>query len=137
MEHALQNPAPQAPFANIGDFQILAIEQLSGIFSKVAANLNQLLDPPQKHPVTKSAPIPHKVSPTQGKPIPLEQPNIIEDDDGNSPTCFQRNVHISPSGPHIILPDISIPPPRVRPAQPTRMDTGGTRSKLSTPSAIC
>ena len=35
-----------------------------------------------------------------------------------------------PSGPYIILPEISIPPPRVCPAQPPRVDTGGPSSDL-------
>ena len=109
---------------------MVAIEQLSGIFSKVADNLNQTLDPPQQQPVTKSAPIPHKVRPTRAKNIPSERTNIIEYDDGNSPTDFKRNVHMSPSGPHIILPGIPVPPPRVSPAQPPRVDTGGPSSNL-------
>ena len=53
LAHALQNPAPQSPLSNIGDSQMVAIEQISGIFSKVSANLNQPLEPPQKQPVTK------------------------------------------------------------------------------------
>ena len=109
---------------------MVVIEKISGIFSNVAANIHQPLDPPQKQPVTKSALIPHKVRQTRSKPIPLEHPNIIEDDDGDSPTYFQRNVHISRSGPHIILPDVPVPPPRVCPAQPPRVDTRGTRSNL-------
>ena len=78
--------------------------------------MHQRLDPPQQQPVTKSTIIPHKVRPTLTKPIPSDQPNIIEDDYGNSTTSFQRNVHMSHSGPHIILTDIPVPPPRVRPA---------------------
>ena len=35
-----------------------------------------------------------------------------------------------PSGPYIILPEISIPPPRVCPAQPPRVDTGWLSSNL-------
>ena len=96
LAHALQNPAPQAPFYNIGDSQMVTIEQLSGIFPKVAANMSQPLDPPQKQPVTKYTPLPHQVRPAQAKPIPLERPNIIEEDDGNSPTYFQLNFLIYP-----------------------------------------
>ena len=80
MAHALHNPAPQKPFSNIGDSQMVAIEKLSDIFSKVADNFHQRVDPPQQRPVTKSAIIPHKVRPTLTKTIPSEQPNIIEDD---------------------------------------------------------
>ena len=64
------------------------------------------------------------------KTIPSEQPNIIEDDDGNSPTGFQRNVHMYLSGTKIIIPDFAVPPSRVRPAQPPRVDTGGPSSNL-------
>ena len=106
LAHALKNPAPQAPFSNINDFQMIAIEQLSDIFSKVAYNLHQRAETPQHHPVTKSAIIPHKVRPNTTKPITSEQPNITEDDDGKCSTSFQNKVHMSPSGPHIILPEV-------------------------------
>ena len=109
---------------------MVEIEKLSSIFSKVAANLQQPLDPPPKQSITKSAPMPHKLRPTRATPFPLERPNIIEDDNGNSHTDFQLNFHISSSGPHIILPDVPVPPPRVCPAQPPRVDTRGTRSNL-------
>ena len=46
--HALKNPAPQAPFSNISDSQMVSIEQLSYIFSNVADNLHQIADPPQQ-----------------------------------------------------------------------------------------
>ena len=92
--------------------------------------MHQIVEPPQQRPVTKSAIITHKVRPTMTKHIPSEQPNIIEDDDGKSPTIFQQNVHMSPSGPHIILPDVPVPPPRVQPAQPPRLDTEGPSSNL-------
>ena len=58
------------------------------------------------------------------------QHHTVEDYDGNSPTDFQRNAHMSPSGPHIILPDGPVPKPRVRPAQPPMVDTGGPSSNL-------
>ena len=63
---------------------MVAIYQLSNMFSKVAANMQQPLDPPQKQHVTKCAPLPHQVLSTRAKPIPLQRPNIIEYDDGNS-----------------------------------------------------
>ena len=68
--------------------------------------------------------------PTQAKPITTERPNIIEDDDGNSTTDFQRNVHIYPSGPYIILLDFPVPPTRVSPTQPPKVDMGGPSYKL-------
>ena len=59
LAHALQDPATKSPFYNIGDSQMVAIDQLSDNFSKVADNLHQPLDPPQKQPITKYAQIPH------------------------------------------------------------------------------
>ena len=111
----------KTPFSNISYSQMVAIEQLSDIFSKVADNLHQKADPPRQRSVTKSAIISHKVCPNMTKPIPSEQPNIIEDYDGKSPTSFQQNVHMSPSGPHIILPEVPVLPPRVQTAQPPRV----------------
>ena len=89
LAHALKNPAPQAPFYNISDSQLAAIEQLSDIFSKVVDILHQIVNPPQQRPVTKPSIIPHKVCLTMTKHITSEQTNIIEDDDGKSPTSFQ------------------------------------------------
>ena len=60
---------------------MVAIDQLSDMFSKVAANMNQPFDPPQKHPITKYSPLPHQVHTTRTKPISAERPNIIEDED--------------------------------------------------------
>ena len=74
--------------------------------------------------------IPHTVNHTLTKPIYSEQANIIEGDDGDSSRSFQRNVHMYPSGPHIILPDVPVPPPMVQPEQPPRVDTEGTSSNL-------
>ena len=123
LSHALKDPAPQEPFSNIDDSQMVAIEKLLDIFSKVADNLHKISYPPQQQPVTKSAIIPHKVRPSMTKTIPSEQPNIIEEDDGKSSTSFQYNVHMYPSGPHIILPEVPVPPPRVHPSQHPRVDT--------------
>ena len=109
---------------------MVAIEKLSDIFSKIADNLHQRVDLPQQQPLTKSSIITHKVRPTMTKPIPPEQPNIIQDDDRKIPTSFQWNVHISPSGQHIILLDVPFPPPMVQPAQSPRVDTEGPSSKL-------
>ena len=92
--------------------------------------MHQRVDPPQQKPVTKLSIIPHKVCPTQTKPIPSEQPNIVEADDGNSPTSFQRNVHMSPSGPHILLLDVPVPQPMVQHLQPPRVDTERPSSNL-------
>ena len=109
---------------------MVAIEQLSDIFSKVANNLHQRADPPQQQPVTKSSSIPQKVCPNMTKPIPSEQPNLIEDENGKGYSIFHHRVHMSPSGPHIILPKVPVPPPRVKHAQPSRVDTEVPSSNL-------
>ena len=103
LAHSLKNPEPQVPFYNISDSQMVTIEQLSDIFSKVADNLNQIADPPKQQPVKKSAIMPHKVRPNMTKPIFSENPNIIEDHDGKCSTSFQYKVHMYPSGPHVII----------------------------------
>ena len=51
LSHALKKPAPQAPFSNIGDSQMFAIEQLSQIFYKVADNVKKRAHPPQQQTV--------------------------------------------------------------------------------------
>ena len=109
---------------------MVAIEQLLDIFSKVADSLHQRSDPPQQQPVTKLFIIPHKLRPNITKPIPSKQPNIIEDDDGKSSTSFQDNLHISPSGPNIILLKVPVPSTRVKPAQPVRVDIEGPSYNL-------
>ena len=63
LAHALKNPAIQAPFSNISHSQMVAIEQLSDIFSKVAYILQQISDPPQQQPVKESSIVPQKVRP--------------------------------------------------------------------------
>ena len=51
LAHALKNPSPQAPFFNIGDSQMVAIDQLSQIFYKVVENVKKIADPPQQQTV--------------------------------------------------------------------------------------
>ena len=51
LSYALKNPSPEAPFSNIGDSQIFAIEQLSKIFSKAEDNVKKRADPPQQKTV--------------------------------------------------------------------------------------
>ena len=48
LAYALKNPAPQAPFSDNGDSQIVANEQLSKIFSKAANNVKKREDPSQQ-----------------------------------------------------------------------------------------
>ena len=130
LAHALHNPSPKASFYIIGDSQMVAIDQLSDIFPKVAANLHQPFEPPQKQPITKCAPLPHQVHPARTKHIPAERPNIIEYDDGKGNTYLHRDVYKSHSGPQIILSDVLASPQTVCPAQPPRVDTGGPSSNL-------
>ena len=57
LAYVLNNPAHKAPFFNIGNSQMVAIDQLSDIFSKVADNLQQILDTPKQQPVKKKTPL--------------------------------------------------------------------------------
>ena len=56
LANSLKNPAPQAPFSNINNSQIVAIEQLSQIFSKVSDNVKKRVDPPQQQ-IVKNPPL--------------------------------------------------------------------------------
>ena len=78
----------------------------------------------------KFAIVPLKVRPDMTKPLLSVQPNTIEDDEGKFSTSFQHKVHMSPSGPNIVLPEFTVPPPRVQTAQPPRVDTEGPNSSL-------
>ena len=86
LAYALKTPAPQAPFSNIGDSQIVTIKQLSKQISKDADNVKSAANPPQQQQVKKSASVPQKVHPDWTKPIPSVQPNVIEDVEGKKPT---------------------------------------------------
>ena len=122
---ALKNPAPQSPFSNIGESQLVAIEQLSKIFIKAADDRKITADPPQLQSYHTASSIPKTLQPGQTKYIPPPQPNVIEDEEGLRPTIFQHNVQRSPSGPHVIPPEVPIPSPRVNTAQPPRVYMGG------------
>ena len=50
LAYVLKNPAPQAPNYNIGESQIVAIQQISKIFSKAVDNVKSTVDPPQQQP---------------------------------------------------------------------------------------
>ena len=77
LSHALKKPAPQAPFSNIGDSQMVAIEKLSQIFSKVSDNVKKRAHPPQQKKVNKSTIVPQKVHPDRTKPLQSVQTNVI------------------------------------------------------------
>ena len=48
LAYALKNPAPQAPFSNIGESQLFEIEKLSKIFTKASDDGKSTADPPQQ-----------------------------------------------------------------------------------------
>ena len=97
---------------------------------EVADNVKKRADPPQHQTVKKSAIVPQKVHPDRTKPLPSVQTNFIEDDEGNYSTSFQYKVHVYPSGPRIITPEVPVPPTMVHTAQPPRVDTEGPSSNL-------
>ena len=64
--YALQNPAPQAPFSNIGESQLVAIETLSKIFTKASDYGKSTKDPPMQADHTAAGSIPQ--TPYPGRP---------------------------------------------------------------------
>ena len=48
LAYALKNPSPQAPFSNIFESQLVAIEQLYKIFTTEADDGKSTADPPQQ-----------------------------------------------------------------------------------------
>ena len=58
LAYALNNPAPQAPFSNIGNSQLVAIEKLSKIFTKAVDNVKSTEDPPRQQADHTAAVIP-------------------------------------------------------------------------------
>ena len=80
LAYALQNPAPQAPFSNIGKYQLVAIEQLSKIFAKGADDGKSTAYTPQKQADHTATGIPTTLQPGRTKYILPPQPNVIEDE---------------------------------------------------------
>ena len=78
LAYALKNPAHQAPFSNTGNSQLVAIEQLSKIFTKAADNANSTADPPQQQAEQTAYIIPQKLQPGWTKYIPSQQPNGLK-----------------------------------------------------------
>ena len=130
LAYALQNPAPQAPFSNIGEYQLVTLEKLSRLFTKADDDRKSTADPPQKLADHTAASIPKTPQPKCTKYIPSPQPNFIEDEEGLIPENFQHKIHRSPSGPHIFSPEFPIPSPRLNTAQPPRVNMGGPSSNL-------
>ena len=96
----------------------------------MADNLYKIADPPHQQTVKKYSIVTQKVCADMTKPLPSVHPNIIEYYEGGCSTTFQNKVHMSPSGPNIILPEVPFPPPRVQTAQPPRLDMEGPSSNL-------
>ena len=130
LAYALQNPAPQAPFSNIGESQLVAIETLSKIFTKASKDRKSTTDPPHKQAYHTPASIPKTPQPGRTEYIPPPQTNGIEYEEGLRPANFQHKVHRSPSGPRIIPPEVPFPSPRANTEQPPRVDMGGPSYNL-------
>ena len=130
LSYALHNPAPQAPFSNIGKSQLVAIETLSKIFTKAAHDGKSTEDPQHKPGDHTAASIPETPQPGRTEYIPTLHPNVIEDEEGVIPENCQHMVHRSPSGPHTIPPEVSIPSPLVNTAQPSTVYMGGPSYNL-------
>ena len=75
----MQNPELHAPFSNIRESQLIAIEQLSKIFAKAADDGKSMADPPQQQADHTAAGIVKTLHPGQTKYIPPPHPNAIED----------------------------------------------------------
>ena len=85
LAYALQNPAPQAPFSNIGESQLVVIETLSNIFTKAADDGKSTNDPTYNQADHTAAGIPKTLQPGRTEYIPTPQPNDIEDEEGVRP----------------------------------------------------
>lgn len=70
--HALQNPAPAAPFTNIGDQQIAALKQLADIFQNATATKKE---PPARVEQPAPAP-PARVAPEEPPTNPVGPPRV-------------------------------------------------------------
>ena len=70
LAYALKNSAPQAPFSNVCNSQLVAIEKLSNIFTKAAENVNSVAYPPQQQAEQTAVIIPHRLQPGWTKYIP-------------------------------------------------------------------
>jgi hypothetical protein len=101
LTHALLNPAPAAPFATIGDAQLVALKQLTQIFQLVT----------NKHPTTASASAtdtptittPQRVMPLQTTASHDNQPHVIPNDNGisSTPPMWQTTASCDKQ-PHVI-----------------------------------
>jgi hypothetical protein len=113
LSHALQHPAPAAPFIQIGTAQLQALRQLSDIFS--AALPSRPASPPSLKPTTIGTTV--RQGPSNQTPIPPQQ--VQNPLDSPSPT-HRRSQRINP---------IRVPSPKVTPrlhssdVAPTRVHT--------------
>ena len=125
LAYALQKPAPQAPFSNIVESQLVVIETLSNIFTKAADDGKSTNDPTYNQVDHTAASIPQTPHPGRPEYTHTPQPNVIEDEEGVRPANFQHKIHRSPSGPHTIPPEVPSPSPRVNTVQPPMFTLGG------------
>ena len=124
LDYALQNSAPQAPFSNIGESQLVTIETLSKIFTKAADDGKSTKYPPYKQSYHTAASIPQTPHPGRPEYNPTPQPNVIEDEEGVRPSNFWHKIHRSPLGPHTIPPGVPSSSLRVNTVQPQRVYMG-------------
>ena len=80
LDYALQNPAPQVTFSNIGESQLVAIETLSKMFTKADDDGKSTKDTPYKQANHTAASIPQIPPPGRPEYTPTPQPNVIEDE---------------------------------------------------------
>ena len=88
LTHALQNPSPASPFSNVGDKQMEALHQLSGLFQKSVTKNNEIpksIAPPRIYPTWQStqARVPIRTTPAHNA-HPHRSKNI-EDNHRNQP----------------------------------------------------
>ena len=81
--YALKKPAPQVPFLNIGEYQLVAIEKLSKIFTKADYDGKSTADPPQRQAEKTAAGIPQTL---QTGRTQYDCDDLLWDD-------FKRNPH--------------------------------------------
>ena len=108
----------------------MAIETLSKIFTKAADDGKSMKDPPHKPVDHTDASIRQTPQPGRTEYIPTPHTDVNEYEEGVKPENFQKKVHRSPSGPHTIPPEVTIPSPRVNTVQPPRVEMVGPSSNL-------
>jgi hypothetical protein len=86
--HALQNPAPAAPFAQLGNKQLAALRQLSEIFATILPQDKSRPTPPRVP--TRITPLQPAVPPPS-ETIPPTRPNVIRPQTVAPPRVLRSN----------------------------------------------